>query len=114
MHEVPLGEAEQAVVKGGVTATNACWRSSSMSRRRPGQTPRQINDLNSPEPSHDGTAFCEAGTLLASNLIRVNHRATENFGVVEMDILKRAIDDAFEDVRMHWLSCAKRTEDEVV
>ena len=63
-------------------------------------------------PLHS-TVFCEAGELLALNLLRVNARATENFGVIELDILKRAIDDAFEELRVHWLTCFRCIEDEL-
>ncbi|MGC2212996.1 MAG: hypothetical protein WA419_13665 [Silvibacterium sp.] len=55
----------------------------------------------------DSALFCETGTRFALNLVRISCTVTEQFGVVEMDILKRAIDDAFEDLRVHWLSCAK-------
>jgi hypothetical protein len=63
-------------------------------------------------PQHS-TVFCEAGELLVLDLLRVNYKATWNFGVIEMDVLKRAIDDAFEELRVHWLTCAKCAEDEV-
>ena len=69
--------------------------------------------LKSRELTDGATVFCEAGALLALNLLRVNSRATENFGVIEIDVLKRAIDDAFEELRVHWLTCAKCAEDEL-
>jgi hypothetical protein len=70
-----------------------------------------ISGLTSRELGNDAAVFCETGALLALNLLRVSYRATENFGVIEIDLLKRAIDDAFEELRVHWLTCAKCAED---
>lgn len=73
-----------------------------------------VDDISKYELSNRGTDFCEAGTPLALNLICANFRALENFGVIEIDILKRAIDDAFEKLCVHWLTCRKCTEDDAI
>lgn len=46
--------------------------------------------LKARELPDDATVFCEAGALLALKLLRVNYRATENFGVLEMDIFEES------------------------
>lgn len=56
--------------------------------------------------------FCPSGKLFALSLLQANYRAAASFGTIEIDILKRAIDDAFEELRVHWLTCAKCNEDD--
>lgn len=70
------------------------------------------DNFNQKELSSDGTVFCAIGSPLALNLMRITSRATESFGVIELDVMKRAIDDAFEELRVHWLTCRMCIEDD--
>jgi hypothetical protein len=70
------------------------------------------DDSNLEEFSCGKAVFCETGSPLALNLIQVSSRATESFGIIELDVMKRAIDDAFEALRVHWLTCPRCIEDE--
>lgn len=54
--------------------------------------------FNSRGLASEEDVFCPAGKLFALSLLQTNYRAATSFGTVEIDILKRAIDDAFEGV----------------
>jgi hypothetical protein len=71
-----------------------------------------IPELATKELPEDGTIFCEAGSNFALNLIRTTSKATEYFGIVELDVMKRTIDDAFEALRIHWLTCSSCNEED--
>lgn len=58
------------------------------------------------------TQFCEIGSPLALDLIRVASKITEHIGTVELDILKRSLDGAFEALRAHWVTCPKCLEED--
>lgn len=68
--------------------------------------------FNTYELSTEENVFCPAGKLFVLSLLQTNYRAAANFGIVEIDILKRAVDDAFEELRVHWLTCPKCNEDD--
>ncbi|MGC2214004.1 MAG: hypothetical protein WA419_16730 [Silvibacterium sp.] len=80
---------------------------------KPAMTAPDLDTDNRHKLLSDAALFCETGTRFALNLIRISCTVTEKFGVVEMDTLKRAIDDAFEELRVHWISCAKCTRIEL-
>lgn len=59
----------------------------------------------------ESTQFCEVGSPLALNLIRVASKVTEQIGIIELDFLKRSLDGAFEALRAHWVTCPKCLEE---
>lgn len=79
---------------------------------RPGNSILAMRQFNGRELSSEENVFCPAGKLFALSLLQANYSATANFGSIEIDILKRAIDDAFEELRVHWLTCPKCNEDD--
>jgi hypothetical protein len=71
-------------------------------------TPRNADP---PKPLEENFRFCDVGAHCALNFMRACSATIEKIGAIETSVLKREVDDAFDELRMHWLSCSECNDD---
>jgi hypothetical protein len=63
-----------------------------------------------PKLIDDDMLYCEHGTLLALNFLRVSHMVVEHAGVIYTDDLRKALNNALDTLLTHRATCDKCNE----